>query len=83
MFEVLGRTWKSTRRWWAVLVAVLLVWQPTAATAQFGLSSRFELAGGVQLDEIDGQARAHLARIDAFLADQQWDEAIEALGRLM
>ena len=86
MTNAMGRSWKSARWWQTVAILVLLAAQsaPRLALAQFrGLSSRFELSRVVQLDEIDGQARGHLARIDAYLADHQWDEAIEAVGQVM
>ena len=72
MTNAMGRSWKSARWWQAMALLILLAAQsaPRLALAQFrGLSSRFELSRAIQLDEIDGQARGHLARIDAYLAD--------------
>lgn len=40
-------------------------------------------AAGVKLDEADNAARSHLERIEVYLADGQWDEAVEALRGLM
>jgi len=37
----------------------------------------------VKVDEADNAARSHLERIQRYLADAQWDEAIEALRGLM
>ena len=50
---------------------------------QFRIPQRVEFSEAVQLPEADHQARSHLDTIDRFLEAQQWDEAIEALGRLM
>lgn len=49
----------------------------------FAPPQRSELSPDVQLEEADHVARSHLERIDRFLQDRQWDEAIEALRRLL
>lgn len=36
----------------------------------------------MQLREADASTQAHIERIEAFLADEQWDEAVETLRRL-
>ncbi len=41
-----------------------------------------ELSSGIRLDEIDAVAQNRLAAIAAYLADEQWPEAIEALEGL-
>ncbi|MBN2474128.1 MAG: PQQ-like beta-propeller repeat protein [Pirellulales bacterium] len=46
-------------------------------------SSRFELSETVQLDRAEGTTLAHLQRVKAYLADGQWDEAVETLCALM
>ena len=46
-------------------------------------SLRPAAASPVKLDEADHTARSHLERIQRYLADGQWDEAIEALRGLM
>lgn len=80
------------RRSWRLLLPVLIAAVTTfvdvrqSAWAQFGPfspTSRFELADTVQLDRADNTVLAHLQRIKAFLADRQWDEAIETLRRVM
>jgi len=42
-----------------------------------------ELSSAVHLDEAGGEAQSHLERVDAFLADKQYDEAVETLRRVM
>ena len=56
---------------------------PAPAAAQFGFSSEFALSGSVQVREPDGEARSHLERVKALLADEQWDETVETLRQLM
>ncbi len=43
---------------------------------------RFELADAVQLDRVAGAVRARLERVEALLADRQWDEAVDILRKL-
>src|SRR5262245_35101908 len=52
------------------------------AFAQFGMAPA-ELSGSVTLDEADSSVRGHLERIKAYVADRQWDEAVEALRQVM
>jgi outer membrane protein assembly factor BamB/tetratricopeptide (TPR) repeat protein len=52
------------------------------ARAQFS-SGPVELSGSVSLDEVDSSVRTSLERVNAYVADGQWDEAIESLRRLM
>jgi hypothetical protein len=42
-----------------------------------------ELSGPVTVDEVDSSVRAHLERVRAYVADRQWDEAVETLRQLM
>ncbi|HBO44949.1 MAG TPA: hypothetical protein DD670_13675 [Planctomycetaceae bacterium] len=54
--------------------------------AQFGSSStedRFELSEAVGLDRADSQVGAEFERARAYLADQQWGEAVATLRRVM
>jgi outer membrane protein assembly factor BamB len=37
----------------------------------------------VHLDEVDSTVRAHLERVKAYVADGQWDEAVETLRQVM
>lgn len=60
-----------------------LVWCGPVAAQVPGFPPRAELSAEVQLDEADHIARTSLERIDRFLADRQWDEAVEALRRLI
>jgi hypothetical protein len=59
--------------------ASLPFWQ-AAAQAQF---PSVELSDSVNLDEADSAVRAHLERIKAYVADRQWDEAVETLRQVM
>jgi len=64
--------------------AAVWVWAlaVTAAWAQFAPGT-FEISSAVSLDEADSTIRSHLERVKAFIADQQWDEAVESLRRVM
>ena len=67
---------------------LLAVWLVAAATAvvsaqNFRIRPRLELAPTAQLADVDNVARAHLERIDGFLDDGQWSEAVEALQGVM
>ncbi len=52
------------------------------ARAQF-YSAPLELSSSIDLDEADSAVRAHLERVRAFVADRQWDEAVETLRQVM
>ncbi|HEY5315247.1 MAG TPA: tetratricopeptide repeat protein, partial [Pirellulales bacterium] len=61
-----------------------------AAQGQFNLPlisgippTRFELSDSVHVDEADSATRTHLERVRAFLANRQWDEAVETLRQVM
>ena len=47
-----------------------------------GFSSKFELSDSVQLDEAEAATKTHIERVKAFLANQQWDEAVETLRQV-
>lgn len=70
-------------RVWAAanLLGIISLWGVQPAAAQL-FPSHFELSGSVHLDEVDGTARAHLERVKAFVADEQWDEAVETLRQV-
>jgi outer membrane protein assembly factor BamB len=53
-----------------------------AARGQDFFFRRTQLSDAVQLREADASTQAHIERVDAFLADEQWDEAVETLRRL-
>jgi outer membrane protein assembly factor BamB len=65
---------------WTLWLAFPLALPP--ACGQFPPSPQ-ELSGSVNLDEADSAVRAHLERIKAYVADQQWDEAVETLRQVM
>ena len=69
---------------------LLLACSPYGARGQvpgigFGSApgSRFQLSDAVQLDRADNTVRANLDRVGQYLADQQWEEAVEALLEVM
>jgi outer membrane protein assembly factor BamB/tetratricopeptide (TPR) repeat protein len=70
----------STAAW--ILGVALPLLHAAPAGAQFSLGP-FELSSSVTLDEADSSVRMHLERIKAYVADHQWDEAVEALRRVM
>ncbi|MGD9723690.1 MAG: PQQ-binding-like beta-propeller repeat protein [Pirellulales bacterium] len=55
---------------------------PAAAPAQFA-SAPDELSDSIDLDQADSAVRTHLERVRAFVADRQWDEAVETLRQVM
>ena len=66
----------------AWILGVLPLLDASPAVAQFSRGP-FELSGSVTLDEVDSSVRTQLERVKAYVADGQWDEAVEALRRLM
>ena len=76
-------TWLASK---LLLAAVLLAgWHGERAGAQFGglvPGSQFELADNVQLDQADHAVEAQLERVNALLAERQWDEAVEILRQV-
>lgn len=74
----------------AAVLGLLLAAGLPAAHGQFNLPfnsgippSRFELSDSVHVDEADSATRTHLERVRAFLANRQWDEAVETLRQVM
>ena len=62
--------------------SLVLSWA-ASARAQTPQPREFEFSGSVHLDEVDGTVRAHLERVKAYVADAQWDEAVETLRQVM
>ena len=63
---------------------------PALCLAQFnfglnmgGMPTHFELSDSVYLDEADSATKTHLERVRAFVANEQWDEAVETLRQVM
>ncbi len=48
-----------------------------------GMPTHFELSDSVYLDEADSATKTHLERVRAFVANEQWDEAVETLRQVM
>ena len=75
-----------SRKAWAVTAYLLWLLNPVSRVAQqffYGLSSRFELSDSVEVPQADADTLARLEQAKAFAADQQFDEAIEALRQVM
>ncbi len=70
--------------WLAVAASGLIAANEAAGQGFFwGFSNRFELSDLVHVDEVDASTKAHLERVKALVANQQWDEAVETLRQLM
>jgi hypothetical protein len=73
----------------ALLMIALVagVWSPAGITEAQMMGdvarNEFELSDSVQLDRADNAVLTNLERVKAFLADRQWDEAIETLRQVM
>ncbi len=67
----------------AVFVPAILALAAPASGQFFRLrtqtNGRFELSDAVDVKDLPNEAAAHLARVDALLADEKWDEAVETL----
>ncbi len=69
----------------AACLAALGLLTPLASSPARGQfrPAAIELSSAVTLDEADSSVRAHLERVKAYVADHQWDEAVETLRQLM
>ncbi len=84
-------TYSPNRRRRSLLGVLTLVvlWTGAArqATGQlggvFGADSQFDLSDTVQLDRADSTVLAQFERVKAYLADRQWDEAVDTLQKVM
>ena len=63
-----------------VLLASLVV--GSTAAGQGVAVSRTELSDAILVDDADAGTRTHLERAKAFIADEQWDEAVEVLRQV-
>ena len=86
MADVLTGCWRVCV---LVVAGLLAVTGRSVAIAQFGADkggvesvSRYELSEDVQVDRADGTARVYLDRVKEYLADGQWDSAVEALRQV-
>ena len=71
---------------WVLALVLCAFWANGVALAQFppgGNPSRFELSDKIQLERADGTVQTYLKRVDAYLADRQWNEAIDTLLQAM
>ncbi|MBI2824865.1 MAG: PQQ-binding-like beta-propeller repeat protein [Planctomycetia bacterium] len=66
-------------------LALVLLAADTSRSQPFfyGLSSRFELSDSLDVPEADADTKARLEQAHAFVADHQWDEAIETIRQVM
>jgi len=71
--------------WLRTILLLVAAWSTSGSCfgQAWGLMSRFELSDSVALDEATSVAKTHLERVKAFLATEQWDEAIETLRQVM
>jgi outer membrane protein assembly factor BamB len=73
--------------WFVAAIAVgTVIVGAGPARAQLGAfipDSRFELDDTVQLQLADNAVRTQLQRVDAYLDDEQWDQAVETLRQVM
>jgi len=65
-----------------VMVASWLASASTPARAQGTFTPRVDLSDAILVDEADAATRTHLERAKAFIADEQWDEAVEILRQV-
>lgn len=72
-----------------LIVAVSLLDGASRLSAQgmliaptFSPSARFELSQAVQIDNVDGTARTSLENVRAYLANENWDDAVETLRQV-
>ncbi len=81
-FGAIRSGWQ-TKTIWVVLLGIAPL-GPPEAFGQFGIDPLLttELSDDIRLDEADSETRAHLERVEAFLAGGQWDEAVETLRRV-
>jgi tetratricopeptide (TPR) repeat protein len=68
--------------------AWLSLWLIVADSCQaqaffYSFTSRFELSDAIEVPQADSDTRARLEQAKAFVADRQWDEAIEAFRQVM
>jgi len=55
----------------------------STAAGQFGVPANFEISPSIQIEDIDEtDAKPQLARMQAYIKGEKWDEAIEALRKL-
>ena len=66
-----------SQRGWSVAASLC------AAVWLLPLAVRAQGSAQIEVDLAESNARNHLQQADAFLADKQWDEAIETLRRVM
>jgi outer membrane protein assembly factor BamB len=75
--------WTRTRANWTAAIALSAALAAFGSTAFAQLLPEPALSPSVYLDEAQSSERSHLERATQFLADKQWDEAVETLRRLM
>ena len=78
----MSQSCRATVAAWSLVLGLLALWQSPPARAQFAAAVD-ELSDSIDLDQADSSIRAHLERARAYVADRQWDEAVETLRRVM
>jgi outer membrane protein assembly factor BamB len=64
------------------LMVVVMAVSVRTALAIGPFTPRLDLSDAIQVDEADAATRTHLERVKAFVANQQWDEAVEILWQV-
>jgi outer membrane protein assembly factor BamB len=67
---------------WCLVLGLLPSWRTGAVWAQF-VAGPEVLSEAIDVDQADSSVRAHLERVRAYVADRQWDEAVETLRQVM
>lgn len=68
--------------WRAVGLIVVAASLARSAVAHGPLAPRLDLSDAIQVDEADAATRTHLEQVKAFVANEQWDEAVEILWQM-
>ena len=66
------------------MIAILMIGErPALAQLRIGITSPYELSPEVRIDEADRDARAQLERITALAGNENWQEAVDGLRKLL
>jgi hypothetical protein len=85
MLDVLRGCWTIRG---LIAAGLLVAMGRMGAVAQFGggqveSASQYELSGDVEVALANGTARVYLDRVKEYLADGEWDDAVETLRQVM
>ena len=81
---------QESNRWCAPVQALVGFWAVALlcadSSAQVGLmdvTNRYDLARDVQVEEAGRTVHTYLNRVDAYLADEKWSEAVDTIRQVM